>query len=268
MGKPTSGNQLQNKIKRILICIGIGLYCSNCSSFTKPKNTVEYDALEGAFRNFFFQQETRKKFCLPERMNSDLGFDYLFCLASEYVSLVELKKWIGIDPWHKGPHGEEVFVGNDSGSFAHHNPDFLKVLFKTLELPERSSLFVDQTKTIYTRDLSWYVRVAYLVKRKLNSNDVFYQKESMRYQNLLEENRLEPYYLDRFQWFLHPDFTDSDIQEDASVFMADSWEFEYNGLFSKEMVGFWIRRKCDKTEKLWESAMLRILKLYDEEILK
>lgn len=213
----------------------------------------------------------RKKVQIEDiQKDGETGFSYylIYQWFIDYSSKSDLESILNQKAFLSGPHREEVFVRNDSKQFGQYNPEFVRLLGKILDLPERNSIFRKNTQSTFIALFQETARTFYIVNRKLHSNPAFLKNETERYSNLIESGRLDPYYLERFVLFLHPDFTDSEEIESINQFRIKETDFSYPTNVVKEAVGFWLRRRIDKTESLFLENLIRLLQIYDNSFLQ
>jgi hypothetical protein len=89
-----------------------------------------------------------------------------------------------------------------------------------------------------------------------------------RYNDLLSEKRLDPYYLEKYVLFMHPDYTDGEDLEDSAKFKSFKGDEQYKEELVKQIVGFWIRRRLDKTDYLFYQGLVDLISIYDPEFYK
>ncbi|TGK50375.1 hypothetical protein EHQ16_06200 [Leptospira kanakyensis] len=193
----------------------------------------------------------------------ELSYHKIFCKIQTVLSFRKLAEYLDIQIFLSGPHTKYYLELNSNYEFGHYNPEF-PIKLREYLLPAKTN------ETLYTLTLPIYeglirntAREFFIVYQKLDSNPKFFRKEADRYLLLVEENRLDPYYLDRFILFLYPAFTDNEDPEESSRFVYKKGDETIDAQVVKELVGFWIRRKADGTDTDFILGLVDLLKLYD-----
>ncbi|PJZ47393.1 hypothetical protein EHQ30_06075 [Leptospira brenneri] len=194
-----------------------------------------------------------------------ISYHRFFCKIQTILSFRKLSEYLGIEIFLSGPHSKYYLELNSQSEFGHYNPEFpLKLREYLLPAKTNPSLY-KLTLPIYESFIRNTAREFFIIYQKLDSNPKFFRKEADRYLLLVEENRLDPYYLDRFILFLYPAFTDNEDPEEASRFVYKKGDETIDAQVVKELVGFWIRRKADGTDTEFVLGLVELLKLYDSE---
>ncbi|WP_411824203.1 hypothetical protein [Leptospira sp. 'Mane'] len=191
------------------------------------------------------------------------GYSNYFCYLRSFASPKQVSELLGVPIFINGPHGNGELVTNHPSSFGFYHPEF-PIRLRSYFLPaKKNSGFQKATQKIYNEYIRKMARAFFVIHRKLESNREYYEKETDRYIDLVTEKRLDPYYLDKYDLFLVPDFTDAEEEADGSKFI--SWEGDdiYPAVLVREVVGFWIRRRIDGTETQFYLGLTDLLKLYD-----
>lgn len=195
----------------------------------------------------------------------ETSYHKVFCKVQTVLSVHKLSEYLGIPIFLFGPHSKYYLERNHPYEFGHYNPEFPKKLREYLLPAKQSSKFFLITKPIYEEWIKQTAREFFIVYQKLDSNPQFFRKEADRYLMLVDESRLDPFYLDRFILFLYPAYTDNEDPEEASKFKVFPGDEKMDSQIVKELVGFWIRRKADGTEIEFITGLLELLRLYDSE---
>lgn len=195
----------------------------------------------------------------------EISYHKIFCKIQTILSFRKLSEYLDISIFESGPHTKYYLELNSSNAFGHYHPEF-PIKLREFLLPAKTN------KTLYTITLPIYessirstAREFFIVYQKLDSNPKFFRKEADRYLLLVEEDRLDPYYLDRFILFLYPAFTDNEDPEESSRFVYRKGDESIDAQIVKELVGFWLRRKADGTDTDFILGLVELLKLYDPE---
>ncbi|WP_246047668.1 hypothetical protein [Leptospira ilyithenensis] len=191
------------------------------------------------------------------------GYSNYFCYLRSFASPKQISELLGIPIFISGPHEGGELVTNHSSRFGFYHPEF-PIRLRSYFLPgKKNPGFQKATQKIYDDYIRKTARAFFVVHRKLESNQDYFDKETNRYIDLVSEKRLDPYYLDKYDLFLVPDFTDAEEESDGSKFV--SWEGDdiYPAVLVRETVGFWIRRRIDGTEPQFYLGLTDLLKLYD-----
>ncbi|GBF51301.1 hypothetical protein LPTSP4_28330 [Leptospira ryugenii] len=199
---------------------------------------------------------------------NDFGVQGLFCHFLQYLQPKSLRELLHVPIYVDGPHSENLLNLTNKKDFGRYHPEFPKRLLKYFLPAKENTKFRLITQLNYDTYLRRFARTFYVVHRKFHSDLNFFEKEVNRYEELLSENRLEPFYLEKFRYFMYPDFTDSeDIEESAKFFIKKGDEL-YDSKLVMESVGFWIRRTIDGTDQGFYQFLLEILQTYDSEFLR
>jgi hypothetical protein len=249
---------------------GLVLSCQVLNPIVDPKRDPDLYTLELQVQKAWEGLGRKKVKSEKISKEEETGFSYflIYQWLIDYSSKNDLESILNQKAFLSGPHREEVFVRNDSKQFGHYNPEFVRLLGNILDLPERNSIFRNNTQSTFITLFQETARTFYTVNRKLHSNPAFLKNETERYSNLIESGRLDPYYLERFVLFLHPDFTDSEEIESTNQFRIKETDFSYPTNIVKEAVGFWLRRKIDNTEPIFLENLIRLLQIYDNSFLQ
>lgn len=195
----------------------------------------------------------------------EISYHKIFCKIQTVLSFRKFSEYLDISIFESGPHTKYYLELNSNSDFGHYHPEF-PVKLREFLLPAKNN------KSLYTLTLPIYesliqstARDFFIVYQKLDSNPRFFRKEADRYLLLVAENRLDPYYLDRFILFLYPAFTDNEDPEESSRFVYRKGDETIDAQIVKELVGFWIRRKVDGTDTDFILGLVDLLKLYDSE---
>lgn len=191
-----------------------------------------------------------------------------FYYMRSFLSFRDLSKLLGIPVFIRGPHTDDTLVINDSFQFGHYHPEFPIRLRKFFIPAIHNVSFRSLTQSNYDLYIKRLARTFFAVYRKLNSNPEFYAKEVNRYNNLIVEKRLDPFYLERFVLFMKPEYTDGEDLEDSAKFKTFKGDEEFEEELVKQVIGFWIRRKIDQTDFLFFEGLSDLLLSYDFEFLK
>ncbi|WP_232227801.1 hypothetical protein [Leptospira wolbachii] len=195
----------------------------------------------------------------------EISYHKIYCKIQTILSFKKLSEYLGIQIYESGPHSKYYLELNSRTEFGHYNPEFpLKLREFLLPAKTNPSLY-KITLPIYESLVRNTAREFFIVYQKLDSNPRFFRKEADRYLLLVEEDRLDPYYLDRFILFLYPAFTDNEDPEESSRFVYRKGDETIDAQVVKELVGFWIRRKSDGTDTEFILGLVDLLKLYDPE---
>ncbi|MBM9548244.1 hypothetical protein JWG40_14545 [Leptospira sp. 201903074] len=198
----------------------------------------------------------------------EISYHKIYCKVQTVLSFKKLSEYLGIQIFESGPHTKFYLELNSPSEFGHYNPEFPAKLREFLIPAKTNPSLYKITLPIYESLVRNTAREFFIVYQKLDSNPKFYQKEAKRYLLLVEENRLDPYYLDRFILFLYPAFTDNEDPEESSRFVFRNGDETMDAQVVKELVGFWIRRKADGTDTEFVLGLVDLLKLYDPEFYK
>lgn len=197
--------------------------------------------------------------------DKEISYHKFYCKIQTILSFRKLSEYLGIPIFVSGPHTKYYLELNSPNDFGHYHPEFpIKLREFLLPAKTNKSLYTI-TLPIYELSLRNIAREFFVVYQKLDSNPKFFKKEADRYLMLVEENRLDPYYLDRFILFLYPAFTDNEDPEESSRFVYRKGDETIDAQVVKELVGFWIRRKADGTDTDFVLGLIDLLKLYDPE---
>ncbi|TGK81906.1 hypothetical protein EHQ24_11530 [Leptospira noumeaensis] len=195
----------------------------------------------------------------------ELSYHKIFCKIQTVLSFRKLAEYLDIQIFESGPHTKYYLELNSTDAFGHYNPEFpIKLREYLLPAKTNGTLFT-LTLPIYEGLVRNTAREFFIVYQKLDSNPKFFRKEADRYLMLVEENRLDPYYLNRFILFMYPAFTDNEDPEESSRFVYRKGDETLEAQVVKELVGFWIRRKADGTDTEFVLGLVDLLKLYDPE---
>jgi hypothetical protein len=197
--------------------------------------------------------------------DKQVSYHKIFCKIQTVVSLHKLSEYLGIQIFLSGPHSKYYLESNDLLDFGHYNPEFPQKLREFLLPAKHHPKLLQLTKPIYNEWLQQTARDFFVIYQKLDSNPKFFRKEADRYLLLVEESRLDPYYLDRFILFLYPAYTDNEDPEEAAKFSMIPGDESMDAQIVKELVGFWIRRKADGTDTEFILGLVELLSLYDPE---
>ncbi|MCW7491586.1 hypothetical protein ND861_02860 [Leptospira sp. 2 VSF19] len=193
----------------------------------------------------------------------EISYHKFYCKIQTIISLKKLSEYLGIPIFESGPHTKYYLELNSPNNFGHYHPEFPKKLKAYLLPAKNNQTLYTITLPIYEHSIQNIAREFFIVYQKLDSNPKFFRKEADRYLMLVEENRLDPYYLDRFILFLYPAFTDNEDPEESSRFIYRKGDETIDAQVVKEIVGFWIRRKADGTDVEFIIGLVDLLKLYD-----
>lgn len=197
--------------------------------------------------------------------DKEISYHKFYCKIQTIISLKKLSEYLGIPIFESGPHTKYYLELNSPNDFGHFHPEF-PVKLREYLLPAKSNkALYTVTLPIYEHSIRNIAREFFIVYQKLDSNPKFFRKEADRYLMLVEEKRLDPYYLDRFILFLYPAFTDNEDPEESSRFVYRKGDENIDAQVVKELVGFWIRRKADGTDTEFVLGLIDLLKLYDPE---
>lgn len=209
-----------------------------------------------------------KTYCADFDYFPDGGFRNFYCHLLEFSSYPEMEEFFGEPIFLQGPHRKGFLILDDPYSFGHYNPHFPIFLRKVMVPGSTDSEFRKLTQWIYERYIQNLARIAYATHQKLHSNPVYLSRERARYNRLIAERRLEPYYYEKFYSFLHPNFTDDENPHTSNSFEAVTEDGEYDGNVAKTCVAFWIRRSIDGTEAEFFQGLKLLLIAYDADFLK
>ncbi len=247
----------------------------SCSSFEIPfvsDSDLELENLELAARKAWENYPRSPNLCQEtEELDANLqDKDYftVYCHLLNFSHRRELERFLKAKAFLKSPHGEEVLVRDHLSQFGQYNPVFVERLGHLLDWPERSEFFRKTTSKTYDIYFRFLARSFYLCYVKLHSNEKFFQKEKERFRDLVAEKRLDPFFLDKYSLFLHPDYTDAEEETESSTFPGHLSKVNFSEKVTKQAVGFWIRRSIDKTDILFFRSLERLILVYDKEFLQ
>ncbi|EMY70293.1 hypothetical protein LEP1GSC199_3358 [Leptospira vanthielii serovar Holland str. Waz Holland = ATCC 700522] len=195
----------------------------------------------------------------------EISYHKIYCKVQTVLSFKKLSEYLGIQIFESGPHTKYYLELNSPTEFGHYNPEFPLKLREFLIPAKTNPSLYKITLPIYESLIRSTAREFFIVYQKLDSNPRFFRKEADRYLLLVEEDRLDPFYLDRFILFLYPAFTDNEDPEESSRFVYRKGDETIDAQVVKEVVGFWIRRKADGTDTEFILGLVDLLKLYDSE---
>jgi len=181
------------------------------------------------------------------------------------VGLEALSELLGTEIYRSGPHSSSSLVLNDTSSFGYYNLNFPKALREYLIPAKQSPSFRAITQSVYDEYIKETARSFFIVYQKMDSNPRFFKKEAERYKRLTDDDRMDPFYLNRFILFMYPAFTDNEDPYEASKFAFRKGDEEIDAQIVKEIVGFWLRRKVDGTEREFHLGLTDLIKIYDPE---
>ncbi len=184
---------------------------------------------------------------------------------NSFISIGELSKLLSIPIFIHGPHSENKLNTFDQHDFGYYHPEFPIRIRKYFIPALNDSTFRTLTQQTYDLYIKKYSRTFFVVHRKLMSNQEFYDKETERYLMLVEEKRLDPFFLERFNLFMIPDYTDNEDPEYGAKFKTFAGDEFYETKLVRICVGFWLRRRIDNTETLFFDGLLDLIKTYDLE---
>ncbi|MDF3821439.1 hypothetical protein P3G55_16160 [Leptospira sp. 96542] len=202
---------------------------------------------------------------LGKECKDEPGILNFYCKLQRVVSVSQLADLLGVSIFKEGPHTRSRLILNHTREFGHYNLEFPVKLREYLIPAKKKPSFRAITQPVYDKFIKVTARSYFSVYQKLDSNPDFFDKESKRYETLVEEKRLEPFYLDRFIFFMHPDYTDSQDVEEAAKFTIRKNDENVSGEVTREAVGFWLRRKIDGTNLEFLLGLIDLLKIYDSE---
>ncbi|MDZ4725108.1 MAG: hypothetical protein SH817_03055 [Leptospira sp.] len=196
------------------------------------------------------------------------NINQFFCFLNSFVKYSDFSNLLGVPYFVSGPHENDRLVTDHLYEFGHYHPEFpvriRKFLIPALSNPNFKVL-TQNNYDIYVQKLA---RTFFVVIRKLRSNESFYEREVERYHDLVSLKRLEPFYLEKYSMFMHPEYTDSEEIDVASRFKIFSGDELYDKKLVRQCVGFWVRRNLDKTDTLFYEGLIDLLTTYDLQFLK
>jgi len=190
-------------------------------------------------------------------------YDYL----RSFLSMNDLAKMLGVPIFISGPHTDSTLALTDKYQFGHYHPEFPIRLRKFFIPAVNNSTIRSLTQKNYNSYLKRFARTFFAVYQKLNSNSDFYDKEVLRYTELIADRRLDPYYFERFILFMKIDYTDGEDLEESAKFQSFKEDEKLDEDLVKLVVGFWIRRRIDQTDFLFYQGLIDLIKVYDTEFL-
>lgn len=193
------------------------------------------------------------------------GIHAFYCKLETIVGIEALSELLGTEIFRSGPHQSSSLVLNDTSSFGYYHPDFPKALRRYLIPAKYNAAFRAITQSVYDEYIQETARSFFIIYQKLDSNPKFFKKEAERYKRLTDEDRMDPYYLNRFILFMYPAFTDNEDPYEAAKFTIRKGDEELDAQMVKEIVGFWLRRKVDGTEREFHLGLTDLIKIYDPE---
>lgn len=187
----------------------------------------------------------------------------MYYYLRSFISIQDLSGLFGIPIFILGPHADDSIVINHKSRFGHYHPEFpirlRRYFIPALENPSFKSL----TQSTYDNYLKRLARTFFVVYIKLNSNSEFFNKEVNRYHELCKEKRLDPFYLEKFVHFMNTGYTDSEDIEEAAKFKTFKDDEAYEEELVKQVVGFWMRRRIDKTDYQFYLGLADLISTYD-----
>jgi hypothetical protein len=193
------------------------------------------------------------------------GIHAFHCRLQKLISLQKLSDLLGTPIYRSGPHSLSGLVLNEPNQFGHYDPNFVKSIREYFLPAKANPSFRAITQGVYDSIIMDTARSFFIVYQKLDSNPKFFVKEAERYRLLTVENRMDPYYLDRFILFMYPAYTDNEDPYEASKFSYRKGDEFLDAQVVKELVGFWLRRKVDGTSNEFHLGLVDLLKIYDPE---
>ncbi len=193
--------------------------------------------------------------------NSDLLNLYYYLRS--FISFAELSKLLSVPIYISGPHTDDTIIINHKSKFGHYHPEF-PIRIRKYFLPAMSDAsFRSLTQSNYEKFIKNLARTYFVVYLKLHSNKEFFQKEVERYNELVTEKRLDPFYIERFVLFMKKDYTDGEDIEESAKFKFYDGDDEFNEDIVKHAVGFWLRRRIDQTDLSFFHGLKDLIFLYD-----
>jgi hypothetical protein len=168
--------------------------------------------------------------------------------------------------WTKGPHKKisEMNLTNPY-EFGYYNPSFLRKLYIDMNdyIRMKTELFGFNEK-VYLNYFMKYCRVFYSVYRKLHSDTTYFSRQVERYKLLYESNRIDPYYLEKYYFFMQSDYAEGGFDNQADLSAMD-YDANYHPELVKIATGFWIRRNIDQTDNYFFLILNNLVELYDHD---
>ncbi|TGN20353.1 hypothetical protein [Leptospira idonii] len=196
------------------------------------------------------------------------GIKNYYCHLLGFSSPKQISELLGVPVFISGPHRGNEIVFDSSDSFGFYHPEF-PIRLRKFMIPGRTNAgFRAATQKVYDEHVAKTARIFFATYRKLISNQNYFESETERYIRLISEKQLEPYYLEKYNLFLHPDFTDGEEEAESAKFQV--WREDENAdtVLVKQCVGFWIRRRIDGTENSFYSGLEDLIQSYDPEFYK
>jgi hypothetical protein len=250
--------------------LAFGIGCDPYYVTTRSVPPLSRDVLKDRIRFAWSELAESKSQCPDYDYFPNGGIQNFYCHLKNFSNLPEVESFFGSPIFLKGPHKEGFLILNSQDEFGYYNPEFPKFLRKYFLPAGKNQTFRDITQPVFDSSVRPLARIMFLTYLKLNSNPVYFTKERIRYRELLESKRLDPFYYEKYYSFLYPNFTDQPDIRIASKFarFQDLNPLDYDGNVVKTAVFFWIRRGIDGTDKEFFAGLGELMEIYDQNFIK
>lgn len=259
-------NQQKMKKSTILTCLILfAFFSKDCKLIQEKSPKPPLSAFLELVVYGWMELPKTKNFCPEFDYFPEGGMKSFYCHLRDLSSMGEVESYFGESIFLSGPHRPGFLILDDKQSFGHYNPKFPIFLRDTLIPAAKDKAFLTITQPIYDQYVKRLARVFMATYRKLQSNQIYFVTERVRYKKLIQENRLEPYYYEKFYQFMNPYYTDDENENVGNTFKIYHEDESMDGNVVKTCVAFWIRRSIDGTDTEFYEGLKLLVKTYDLE---
>jgi hypothetical protein len=190
------------------------------------------------------------------------GMQIFACHLFSFVPYTRLRELSGRAVFLSGPHSSEALVLDSHREFGHYNPEFVRWAVEELIPGAEDEAFRKQTAAVYRSTMAEKAFLFAATYHKAQANPACWQQEVESYRSALQSGQLEPYYYERWFYFMNPDFC-GNPDGGYEAFAEQGFDAGYDGNVVKTCVGFWARRTIDGTAELWHEGLTKLRRTYE-----
>jgi hypothetical protein len=175
-------------------------------------------------------------------------------------------------PWLTGAWGKEIFVDGphspgaldlqNSRSFGHYNPRFVRFLVDHLVPAATDPAFRERTQPLYDAHVKPLAQIFLATYNKLEANPECRDREVARFQALLDGPGVPAGDYERYFYFMNKEFCDNP-DGDFNYFSSRGFDGGFSGNVVKTCTAFWIRRNIDGTAAAFHEGLVKLIETYE-----
>lgn len=161
-----------------------------------------------------------------------------------------------------GPHQPGNLDLENTASFGHYNPEFVRFLVDHLVPAASDPAFREKTQATYDKYVRPLAKIFVATYDKLEANPECRAHEVDRYRAFLDAGKVPVMDYERYFFFMNKDFC-SNPDGGFDYFNNRGFDGGYDGNVVKTCTAFWIRRTVDGTAAIFYEGLKKLIATYE-----